>query len=231
MTQPRYVPIVESDQVREAYQVHAPRDWRADRPADLRGPTPRRRDFGTPGPDQGYGLLVAERLFADRVQVQAGESVHDALAAAAEIGGARAALFGRAPVGKDVEHALVLLGFLGDAPADLVSWRAPRVRSAAHEARRRRALVDAVPDATLRLTPDQVRARLPEWRTLLVEPQRPVPVAGEVVDGGAGADGGGTPGADGGAGADGGGTPGAGGGAGADGEATPEPGPLEGPAR
>lgn len=167
MTQPSFVPIVEADQVRQAHRVHAPRDWRATRPADRRGPTPRRPEFGTPGPDTGYGLLVAERLFADRVRCAAGESVHDALAAAAEVGGARAALFGRAPVGKDIEHALTLFGLLGDAPADLVAWRAPRLRSAAHEYRVRRALVDAVPEATLRLTPEQVLARLGQWRTLL----------------------------------------------------------------
>lgn len=174
MTQPSFVPIVEADQVRQAHRVHAPRDWRATRPADLRGgPAPRRREFGTPGPDAGYGMLVAERLFADKVQCVEGESAHDALAAAAEVGGARAALFGRAPVGKDVEHALVLFGLLGDAPADLVAWRAPRIRSAAHEYRKRRALVDAVPEATLRLTPEQVRGRLAEWRTLLVPEDRP----------------------------------------------------------
>ena len=170
MTQPSFVPIVEADQVRQSYRVHAPLDWRATRPGDLHGsPAARRREFGTPGPDAGYGLLVAEQLFADKVQCVGGESVHDALAAAAEVGGARAALFGRAPVGKDVEHALTLFGLLGGAPADLVAWRSQRVRSAAHEYRKRRALVDAVPEATLRLTPEQVRSRLGAWRTLLVD--------------------------------------------------------------
>lgn len=170
MTQPSFVPIVEADQVRPSYLVRAPGDWRADRPADHRGgPSPRRREFGTPGPDQGYGLLVAERLFADRVQLAEGESLHDALAVAAEIGGARAALFGRAPVGKDVELALTLLGLLGDAPADLVAWRRSRIRSAAHEYRVRRAVVDLVPEATLRCTPDAVRTRLGQWRQLFAE--------------------------------------------------------------
>lgn len=176
MTQPSFVPIVEADQVRDAYQMHAPRHWRATRPADHRGgPTPRRREFGTPGPDQGYALLVAERLFADRVQLTEGESVHDALAAAAEVGAARAALFGRAPVGKDVELALALFGLLGDAPADLVAWRQPRIRSCAHEYRLRRALVDLVPEETLRLTPDEVRARSGRWRELFADDGHPAP--------------------------------------------------------
>lgn len=118
-------------------------------------------------------MLVAERLFADRVQAGAGEVLADVLAGAADIGGARAALFGRAPVGRDVEHALTLFGYLGDAPDDLVTWRTPLLRSAAHEYQVRQALVDLVPDETLRLTVDQVRQRLGQWRqlfTLSAEP-------------------------------------------------------------
>ena len=178
MTQPSYVPIVEADQVRPSYRAHAPRDWRADRPADLRGgPRPRRREFGTPGPDQGYALLLAERMFAERVQTADGESVADALHGAAEVGSARAALFGRAPVAKDIEHALVLFGFLGSAPSDLVAWRVPRFRSVAHHYRERRELVDLVPDASLRLTPDEIRDRLARWRELFVaEAVAPAPV-------------------------------------------------------
>ncbi|MDA8071673.1 MAG: hypothetical protein M0Z82_08730 [Actinomycetota bacterium] len=174
MTQPSYAPISAPDQVRASYRLRPPRDWRADRPGDHRGgPAPRRRELGTPGPDKGYAMLVAERLFADRAQVGTGEVLADVLAGAADIGGTRAALFGRAPVGKDVEQALTLFGYLGDAPDDLVAWRSPMFRSAAHEYRVRRALVDLVPDETLRLTADQVRARLGQWRRLLslrVEP-------------------------------------------------------------
>lgn len=174
MTQPSYAPISQPDQVRASYRLHPPRDWRADRPGDRRGgPAPRRREFGTPGPDKGYAMLVAERLFADRVQAGAGEVLADVLAGAADIGGARAALFGRAPVGRDVEHALTLFGYLGDAPDDLVTWRTPLLRSAAHEYQVRQALVDLVPDETLRLTVDQVRQRLGQWRqlfTLSAEP-------------------------------------------------------------
>ena len=169
MTQPSYVPIVEADQVRPAYRAHPPRDWRADRPADRRGgPSPRRAEFGTPGPDQGYALLLADRMFAERVQTADGESVADALHGAAEVGAARAAQFGRAPIAKDVEHGLVLFGFLGSAPSDLVAWRVPRFRSVAHHAHARRQLVDMVPDSTLRLTPDEIRGRLGQWRDLFV---------------------------------------------------------------
>lgn len=169
MTQPNYVPIVEADQVRPAYRLQTPGNWRAERVADLRTPgQPRGRSFGVPGPDQGYALLLAHRLFEDRLQLAPGISGEDALTAAAAVAGARAALFGRAPVGRDVELALVLFGFLGDAPAELVTWRTPLFQSAAHHYDAQRRIVSAVPEATLRLTPEQARARLSEWRSLLV---------------------------------------------------------------
>jgi hypothetical protein len=169
MTQPSYVPIIEADQVRGAYQLRTPLDWRQDRVAELRGAQhPRGPGIGVPGPDQGYALLVAEELYGDRVELSSGITTEDALTGCAAVGGARAALFGRAPVGKDVEVALVLFGFLGDAPADLLSWRAPLFQAASHHYESQRRIVTAVPDETLRLTPGAVRSRLGQWRTMLV---------------------------------------------------------------
>ena len=125
-------------------------------------------DLGVPGPDQGYALLVAHKLFADRLELTAGITTEDALVGAASVAGARSALFGRAPVGKDVELALVLFGFLGPCPPDLAAWRAPLFQAAAHHYRQQRRIVESVPLSTLRLTPDQVRSQLENWRTLLV---------------------------------------------------------------
>jgi hypothetical protein len=168
VTQPSYVPIIEADQVRPSYRLRTPLPWRAERVADLRSPgQPRGPELGTPGPDQGYALLLAERLFGDQLQLSPGVSAHDAMAGAAEVAGARAALFGRAPVGRDVEMALRLFGFLGDAPAELIAWRDELFQAAAHHYERRRRIVDAVPEATLRMTPEQVQARLGEWRALV----------------------------------------------------------------
>jgi hypothetical protein len=169
MTQPSYVPIGEADQVRPAYRLRTPADWRQDRVAELLTPVhPRGRDLGVPGPDQGYALLVAHQLFADRLELTAGITVEDTLVGSAAVASSRSALFGRAPVGKDVELALVLFGFLGPAPSDLVSWRAPLFQAAAHHYRQQRRIAEAVPESTLRLTPDQVRAQLTDWRTLVV---------------------------------------------------------------
>ena len=139
MTQPSFVPIVEADQVRPAYRLQTPLDWRQGRVAELRGPgPPAGRELGVPGPDQGYALLVAHELFEERLELSAGITAEDALVGCAAVASARAALFGRAPVGKDVELALVLFGFLGERPPDLVAWRTPLFQAAAHHYRQQR---------------------------------------------------------------------------------------------
>jgi hypothetical protein len=168
MTQPSYVPIGEVDQVRPSYRLKTPADWRQDRVAELLTPDhPRGPDFGVPGPDQGYALLVAHKLFARRLELTPGITAEDALVGCAAVASARAALFGRAPVGKDVELALILFGFLGGAPAELITRRAPLFQAAAHHYHQQRSIVGAVPEPTLRLTPDLVRGRLAEWRDLI----------------------------------------------------------------
>lgn len=168
MTQPSYVPIVEADQVRPAYRLRTPSDWRAERVADLRAPgQPRGRAHGVPGPDQGYALLLAHRLFEEGLALSPGITAEDALVGASSVAGARAALFGRAPVARDVEMALTLFGFLGDAPEELVSWRGPLFQAASHHYDLQRRIVEAVPEPTLRLTPEQVHAQLGDWRGLL----------------------------------------------------------------
>jgi len=168
MSQPSYVPIVEADQVRPAYRLRTPLPWKADRVADLQTPgQPKGKEMGVPGPDQGYALLLAHRLFAGRLELSGGVTVDDALVGASAVASARAARFGRAPVAKDVEMALVLFGFLGAAPEDLLAWRTGLFRGAAHHYEEQRRIVDAVPDDTLELRPDEVGARLREWRTLV----------------------------------------------------------------
>ena len=167
MTQPSFVPIVENDQVRPAYRLRTPADWRQDRVAEVRGPEhPRGRDLGVPGPDQGYALLLAHRLFEDKLELTEGITGEDALVGCAAVASARAALFGRAPVAPDIALALTVFGLLGDAPEDLVRWRAPLFQSAAHHYGQRRAIVAAVPEETLRLSVGDVRGRLDEWRAL-----------------------------------------------------------------
>jgi len=168
MTQPSYVPITDGDQVRPAYRLKTPSDWRQNRVAELTASVhPRGRQFGVPGPDQGYALLVAHELFADRLELTPGITTEDALVGCAAVASARAALFGRAPVAKDVELGLVLFGFLGGAPADLIEHRGPLFGAAAHHYEQQRSIVEAVPEETLRLGVDVVRAQLADWRHLI----------------------------------------------------------------
>jgi len=170
MTQPSFVPIIEADQVRAAYRLHVPGIWTQSRPSELRSTKqPEGPSLGTPGPDQGFALKLARR-FSDRLELADGETVEDAIAGATAVAMRRAARFGRAPSIHDLTFAFTLWGFLGDAPADLVAERTPLFRSASHHYEAQRAIADRVRDDTLRLTPDQVRAGLKEWRRLLVTP-------------------------------------------------------------
>ena len=165
MTQPEYVPLGRADRVRAAERLPAAARWLADRPADFPAP-PQGDRFGRTGPDQGYGLKLARR-FVDRIETSAGEHKADAVAGCLAIGLKRAALFGRAPVIYDFELAFTLFGYLGGAPADLVEYRKHLFEGAAHHYWDQRVIADKVTDATLRLTPADVRSRLANWRDLL----------------------------------------------------------------
>ncbi len=159
MTQPTFVPIAEADQVRPARHLHVPGPWTASRPAEAVGPVRLRgRSVGTPGPDQGFALRLARR-FDHELQLGEGESAHDALTGVALIASKRAALFGRAPSIHDVRLALSLWGLLDAVPPELQERRRAAFSSVAHDYVAQRALVDAVPEEILRLTPEGARAR------------------------------------------------------------------------
>ncbi len=167
MAAPDYVPVPLSEQARESLRLPPPRPWMADRPADLQRGQPVGPKLGRPGPDQGYLLKLAEERFTDRVVVAEGEHADDAIAGCVAVALRRAALFGRAPVSVDMEMALTLWGYLGDAPADLVEFRHRLFAGAAHHYWDQRAVTDLVPDETLKLTPAKVAERLSDWRQLL----------------------------------------------------------------
>ena len=170
MTQPSFVPVVEADQVRRAYQLRVPLIWTSSRPSELRGTrAPSGSSLGTPGPDQGFALKLARR-FEDRLVLGAGEHAEDAISGCTAVAIRRAALFGRAPVIHDLTLSFTLWGFLDGAPSDLKTVREPLFRSAAHHYRVQRTIADAVSEATLRLTPEQVANHLADWRTLVVLP-------------------------------------------------------------
>ncbi len=156
MTQPSYVPVAEADQVRPAYRLSTPRIWTASRPGDPVRPAMYGRGYGHPGPDQGFAMRLIQR-FHDRLVLGELEREEDALAVGVALAMRRAGEMGRAPVLRDCEHALVLLGYLPVAPAGMAAWRAPLVAGAAHDAWRRQRVVDLVRPEALRLGLDELR--------------------------------------------------------------------------
>ena len=166
MAAPDYVPISQNDRPRTPLGTPGHDGWTATRPGDLTGFQPSGRLFGNQGPDQGYGLILAER-FHDRLLLTEGEDAHDVIAGSVGVGLARASLFGRAPVIHDMELAYGLFGYLDPPPADLVEFRKPLFAGASHHYWDQRGIVDIVPESTLRLTPAEVRRRVREWRSLL----------------------------------------------------------------
>jgi hypothetical protein len=171
MSAPRFVPVPPADRPR-TYESpdHIPDHWTQNRPAEVVR-QPKAPQLGYQGPDQGYALLLAER-FRDRVRLQAGEEADDAINGCLGIALRRASLFGRAPTIHDLTIAFTIWGFLDASPdAALVTRRKALfegVRSTDHHYREGRAIADAVPEATLRMSHQQVQAAYPaSWRELI----------------------------------------------------------------
>lgn len=143
--------------------------WTADRPAEIVGAAPTGKQMGRPGPDQGYALKLAH-LFHGKLRLGDGEIEHDVIAGCLGVALKRAALFGRAPVIHDLDLAFAVFGFTGtsDTPAELQELRTTLFEAAGHHYDVQRAIADAVPDETLRMTPEQVKGSLTaNWRNLL----------------------------------------------------------------
>jgi hypothetical protein len=159
--------MTRADEVRPAERMPVPDSWIPDRPGEVvhSGP-PRGRQFGSPGPDQGFGLKLARQI-APRLQLAEHEHLDDAVAGCAAVGLKRAALWGRAPVIGDMELAYTVWGFLSAAPRELVEFRRTLFQGAHHEYWSQRAIADRVPETTLRLTPADVAGRLSDWRQLV----------------------------------------------------------------
>lgn len=171
MAAPEYVPVKPIDDVR-TYESppRRPDPWLAGRPGDFVGHNPRGVLFGDPGPDQGYALGLAKRL-VDKVRLQAGERLDDAVAGCVAVGLRRASLFGRAPIIHDLTAAYTLWGFFNASPAvELLAVRKAAFDQAAiplHYVERRR-IVAAVREDALRRTPAKIASdHAADWRSLI----------------------------------------------------------------
>jgi hypothetical protein len=178
MAAPEFVPLKPNDRVRNYSSPPGRGDaWLPVRPAEVvtNGGQPDSDSdagrMGAPGPDQGY-LLSLVPLLRSELQLTGVEQIADAEAGGVAVALKRASLFGRAPVVHDLRVAYTVWGFLdASAPADLVAERSARfegVHLTAHHYPELRAVADAVPEATLRLTPAEVaREHAADWRSLL----------------------------------------------------------------
>lgn len=171
MAAPEFVPTA-PDQLVRSYSSPPRRagSWMADRPGEIDGLQPVGEQLGTPGPDQGYALTLAER-FVGKLALTAGEHEADALSGASAVAMKRSALFGRAPVIHDLRVGLTIWGFLdANAAPELVELRREwfeEVHLAMHYTARQR-IVDAAPDPVLRLSHQAIAERYrADWRACL----------------------------------------------------------------
>jgi hypothetical protein len=144
-----------------------PDPWLAERPGDFMGAQPRGDLLGTPGPDPGYALKLAEELFVPKLQL-GDVAVDDAVAGCLAVALKRSSMFGRAPIARDLRLAFRLWGFLDEpAPPELAELRRRLFEEASHphHYRRTRIIADTVPESTLRMQPDEVHPA--DWRKLL----------------------------------------------------------------
>ena len=174
MAAPEYVPVKAIDDTR-IYRA-PPRvlgSWVQDRPAELLSGQPRGDRLGSPGPDQGFALTLAER-FRGKLALRPGEHEADAFAGCLTVALKRASLFGRAPVVHDLTIAFTLFGFLDESADDgLVAVRRSYFEEVAnpHHYAEQRRIADLVPEATLGLTPAEVTSQVgADWKALLALP-------------------------------------------------------------
>jgi hypothetical protein len=171
MAAPQFSPVPAIDDAR-GYESPptVPDAWMADRPGEILGFQPTGARLGFQGPDQGFALKIA-RSFRERVSLAGGEHWDDVVGGCLGIALRRASIFSRAPVVHDLTIAFTIWGFLDvDPPAALVAVRTPTFEglgNLAHNYEQARALVDLIPEATLRMTPQQVTAAYPgRWGEL-----------------------------------------------------------------
>jgi hypothetical protein len=176
MAAPEFVPLKPNDRVRNYSSPPRREDaWHPVRPAEVvtngGQPDSDAGRMGAPGPDQGY-LLSLVPLLRGELQLTGSEQVADVEAGGVAVALKRASLFGRAPIVHDLRVAYTVWGFLdASAPSELVTVRTTRfegVHLTAHHYPELRAVADAVPEATLRLSPaEAAQQHAADWRSLL----------------------------------------------------------------
>lgn len=171
MAAPQFSPTPVVDTTRfYASPAVVPGPWMPNRPGEVVGFQPSGSQLGNQGPDQGFAIKIANG-FKDRLQQQPGEHTVDTINGCLGVALRRASIFSRAPVVHDLTVAFTIWGFLdANPPAELVAARTALFVGVGHgyHYAEARTIADMVPEATLKMTPQQVAAQYPaDWRTLL----------------------------------------------------------------
>lgn len=155
MAQQPNVEITEAEKPRESLEPGPAVKWRAGKPGVPAGPedVPRGGNFGSAGPDAGWGL----KLIREAEMPIDDPRLRDVVAGLAM---ARAAGLGRAPVPEDIEVALVLCGFGDDDEGELAARRERWMEATAHDQRPGQTAVSEVDPDLLLNKPGQIRYAL-----------------------------------------------------------------------
>lgn len=152
MAQQPNVETTEGTRPRDQLEPGPANRWRADKPGIASGPEdiPTGPGFGHPGPDSGWATRLLKQIELPS---------EDPRLASVVLGltQARAAAFGRAPVPRDIEVALVLCGYSKDASPEIVQRRDKWLEAVAHESRPGATAVGEVDRDLIRASPEQVR--------------------------------------------------------------------------
>lgn len=173
MAAPQFVPVSPTHQPRVYTSSPRRGDWWADRHSDIVAegqPDVDEGRMGAPGPDQGYVLKLIP-LLRGELELVKGENLADVESGVTVVALKRASLFGRAPIIHDVRVAYVVFGFLDpETDPELVKLRRKLFTGARHTLHHYpeiRAIADAVPADTLRMSPDEVaQSYSSRWQSL-----------------------------------------------------------------
>ncbi len=159
-----------SDLPRPRRKPDPARGWVPGRPGELSGPDDVQfgGGFGTTGPDAGYAMSLVKGR-----EIELAENEHRANtdAALAAVASARSALLRRGPTGKDVDFALVVLGFDPATPealrSELAANRVDWFAAAGHHPTNLHGFVSSLDTDVLRLTADEARSRMAQGTSLI----------------------------------------------------------------
>jgi hypothetical protein len=151
-------PNIELDQAdlpRSGLEPSAARPWSvSSKPGVIMAPSdvPKGRGYGTPGPDTGWALKIIRKI--------EGSMDPDLEGVLAALMGARAALFGRAPVPGDLAAAKLLAGMGPGLPPALTERLQRWLAAVPHERSKGRTAVSDVDPDLLTMSVDDLRLQL-----------------------------------------------------------------------